>query len=455
MIKKSAVEMGVAAEALPPVPETHPNPVLLVEDFFARLCDCFGGGRRVVVLLDEYQFLLMGPNGEPVLDSLRPVHERGSGVHRLPNQGLDPMNRTGTQLGLRSVRVDFLKEAEVGRLVENPLSPLGVYVHPSARREMFTLAVGHPNFSAWLASGALNRLNLDHRNVVTVTHVTASASDILNHSSAFATSWFSNQNITASEAEIAIRLAKEDNSYTGLEHGQAGSRLGLTTEVARDLEAKRVVEFKAPNLRIRGRLLWEYLRGQVSIGEVPPAPSGSTDSVGLFVDLENLRPHKPANVSYYEFGKKLISYAATLGDLQSRWIAIASWNTGEDWDRVKADLYNAGFLIAQEPATLAPAAARRSGTRRTSFLTSTVYDELADKGLTRIVIVTGDGDFLMLVNALLDKWNVSVRLISGDQTSRARGYLALAGEKRAVAVANGLQPHEASFDTLLLSDLLS
>ena len=122
---------------------------------------------------------------------------------------------------------------------------------------------------------------------------------------------------------------------------------------------------------------------------------------------------------------------------------------------MKADLYNAGFLIAQEPATFSPRRREEKRDAANVVLTSTVYDELADKGLTRIVIVTGDGDFLMLVNALLDKWNVSVRLISGDQTSRARGYLALAGQKRAVAVANGLQPHEASFDTLLLSDLLS
>jgi hypothetical protein len=68
--------------------------------------------------------------------------------------------------------------------------------------------------------------------------------------------------------------------------------------------------------------------------------------------------------------------------------------------------------------------------------------------------VTGDGDFLMLVNSLLDKWNVSVRLISGDNQSRARAYVDLAGHKRAVAIANGLQPHETSFDTLLLSDIL-
>lgn len=453
-IKKSAIEAGAAAEMLP-VPETHPNPVLLVEEFFSRLSDCFGG-RRVVVLLDEYQFLLLGPNGEPVLDSLRPVHEHGQvGFIAFSNQGLDPMNKTGTQLGLRSIRVDFLKEAEVGRLVERPLSPLGVYVHPSARKEMFELAVGHPNFSAWLASGALDRLNLDHRNVVTVTDVAASASDILNRSSAFATSWFSNQNITPAEAEIAIRLAKEDDSYTGMEQSQAGSRLALTTEMARDLEAKRVVEFKAPNLRIRGRLLWEYLRGQVSIGEIPPAPSGSTESVGLFVDLENLRPHKPGSMSYYDFGKKLISYAATLGDLKSRWIAIASWNTGEDWIRVKADLHEAGFLIAQEPETFNPRRREEKRDAADIVLTATVYDDLLEQGLTRIVIVTGDGDFLMLVNTLLDKWNVSVRLISGNETSRASGYPALAAQKRAIAIANGLEPHDASFDTLLLSEILS
>ena len=453
MIKESAVRMGADAEALP-VPLTHPNPVLLVSEFFRRLSGCFGG-RRVVVLLDEYQFLLMGPNGEPVLDSLRPVHESGQvGFIAFSNQGLDPMNKTGSQLGLRSIRVDFLKEEEVRRLVENPLSALGVYVHPSAQREIFALAVGHPNFSAWLAKGALDRLNLDHRNVVTVTDVAASASDILNRPSSFATSWFSNQNITPAEAEMAIRLAKEDDSYTGMELAQAGSRLGLTTEVARDLDAKRVVEYKAPNLRIRGRLLWEYLRGQVSVGEVPPAPPGSTDSVGLFVDLENLRPHKPDGMSYYEFGKKLISYAATLGDLQSCYVAIASWNTGEDWSRVKADLFRAGFLVEQEPATFSP---RRNAEKRDAadiVLTRIVLENLLERGLTRIVIVTGDGDFLMLVNSLLDKWNVSVRLISGDNQSRARAYVDLAGHKRAVAIANGLQPHETSFDTLLLSDIL-
>ena len=455
-IKKSAVSMGVAVEALP-LPEIHPNPVLLIEDFFSRLADCFGGS-RVLVLLDEYQFLLWGPNGEPVLDSLRPIHEQGRvGFIAFSNQGLDPTNKTNSQLGLRSIRVNFLRPAEVARLVVKPLSEMGVHVHSSAQQQIFEQAAGHPNFSAWLARSALERLNLDHRNVITINDVEASAAEILLSSGAFDLSWFSKQNISATEAEISIRLAKEDNSYTGLELGQANTRLGLTTDVARDLEAKRVVEFRAepePNLRIRGRLLWEYLRRQVSVGRVPPPPSGSVDSVGLFVDLENLRPHKPPSMSYGELGRKLISYAAALGDLQARWMAIASWNTGEDWGRVKAELIDAGFLIAQEPSTFS--ARRREEKRDVAdfVLAGQVLDEVAELGLTRVVLVTGDGDMLILVNQLLEK-NVPVRLISGDNKSRAADYLALADQRRAAAVANGLQAHETDFDVLLVRDVLS
>jgi hypothetical protein len=453
-IKESAIAMGADAEALP-VPLTHPNPVLLVPDFFRRLSDCFGG-RRPVVLLDEYQHLLLGPNGQPVLDSLRPVHEGGQvGLIAFSNQGLDPMNMTFSQLGLRSIRVGFLREAEARRLVEDPLTPLGVYIHPSAHREIFALAAGHPNFSAWLAKGALDRLNLDHRNIVTVTDVATAASDILNQPSAFNASWFSTQNLTPAEEQMAIRLAKEDHSYSGLEIGQALSRLGLTTEVARDLEAKSVVEFNAPNLRIRGRLPWAYLRGQVSADEVPAAPPGSTDSVGLFVDLENLRPHKPEGMDYYEFGKKLISYAATLGDLKACYVVIASWNTGEDRTRVKADLLKAGFIVAQEPATFSPGRTAEKRNAADLVLASTVTDELAGQGLSRVVIASGDGDMLPLVNQLLEKRRVTVRMISSDDVSRPGAYLDLAAQRRAVAVARGLQPHEADFDVLLLSNILS
>jgi len=457
-IWRASVSAG-AAPAPRQVPDAHPNPALLVEDFFQQVGAAFGD-RPVVVMLDEFQFLLSGPNGEPVLDALRPIHESKAikvGFIAFANQGLDPMNKTTSQLGLRSLRVDFLRQPDVERFIGNPLAELGVIVHPSAHRYIYEQAAGHPNFSAWLARASLGRLNLDHRNVLTISDIDASVEEILLYSTAFRLSWFSKHNISTVEEDAAIRLAKADDGYSGLDVTQLDTRLEMTTAIAIDLEAKRVAEFRQkphPNLRIRGRLLWEFLRRQVSVGEVPPPPLGSADRVGLYVDLENLRPHKPSTMSYGELGRGLIAYAASLGDLKARYIAIASHNTGPDWARVQAELNAAGFVISHEPPEFSPQ--RRSEKRDIAdfLMVQHIPEEVRELGLTRVVLVTGDGDLLILVSKLL-KDNVFVRLVSGDSRSRSGDYLALADERRTAAARQGLQPHEADFDTLLLRDLLS
>ena len=451
-IKQAAVRAGADPAALP-LPDQHPNPMLLVDDFFDRLPGCFGG-RRVVVLIDEYQTMLF-PNAEPVLDSLRPVHERGRvGFIAFPNQGLDPVINTGSQLSLRSVRVDFLTEDETRRLVSQPLAPLGVRVHPSAQREIFEQAAGHPNFSAWLARDALTRLNLDHRNVLTVTDVDAAVANVLNSPGWFSQSWFSSRNLTDAEAEAAIQLAKADDAYVGVDLRDADKRLGLTTRLAIDLDNKHVVEFRPPNLRIRGRLLWAYLRSQLSVGRVPPPPPGTIDRVGLYVDLENLRPEKPAAVSYRELGRALKSYAATLGHLQAHWIVIARWNTGDNWSSVKNELQEEGFFFAHEPSTFSPT--RRDHKRDVAdhVLVAFVHDDVAEHSLNKVVIATGDGDMLTLVTQLIEK-GITVRLVAGHRRSLSADYLTLAEQQRDAAEADDRDPSEVAFDVVQLSDLLT
>jgi len=54
-------------------------------------------------------------------------------------------------------------------------------------------------------------------------------------------------------------------------------------------------------------------------------------------------------MSYTEFGRRLIAYAASLGDVRARWIAVASWNVQEDWHSVKSELHESGFLVIREP----------------------------------------------------------------------------------------------------------
>ena len=109
----------------PDVPAEHPNPLLLVEDFFGQLRAAFADRGRVVLLLDEFQ-VLIAPTAEPLLDSLRPVCERGVvGIILFANLAQDAMITMPGQLAVQSWRVDFLSEAETGDAVAGRWSRSG------------------------------------------------------------------------------------------------------------------------------------------------------------------------------------------------------------------------------------------------------------------------------------------------------------------------------------------
>lgn len=416
------------------VPNEHPNPTALVDAFFPALADAHSAAKPLVILLDEFQ-LLVHESAEPLLDALRPIYEAGVvGFVMFANQGHDLMIGTGSQLALTSRRVDFLSAEETGQLVREPLEWLGIRVSASAASWIFDYTGGHPNFTGKLLKGILENLNLQHRNIVTSTDVHSAAKQLLSSSAGmFNVSWFSGQNLSEDEQDTAIRFAKADLQGTGLTPQEARAH-NFSDPVLRDLEQKLVLKVADGRIGLHGRLLAEYLRERIGLLVPPqPAPGRFGHNVGLFVDLENLLPHRPDGMDGEVLGRRLLEFAARFGQVKCAWTAVAPWNV-PDWYRLKLEIERSGLFIDEVPAAL-----RRGGTSKANLadmqLNDQINEEVDDKALAVIVLGTGDKDYYAIIQKYLDR-GIAVHLLGG-QGSIAQVYSELADTRRRLAYAQG------------------
>lgn len=317
----------------PDVPADHPNPLMLVNGFFETLAAAFANRGRVVLLLDEFQ-VLIADAGEPLLDSLRPICERGLvGLIVFANQGQDIMINMPGQLALQSRRVDFLSETETADAVRVPLGLLGVTAPASTLRCVYEYTAGHPNFTMKLAKIGLATLNLEHRNVLSRNDIEDAAKEVLRSPGPFTTSWFSNKNLKPVEEDTAIKFAKIGDVGAGLAVDDQRLRQ-FDDAVLRNLDRKLVLQATAGRIRVRGRLLEEYLRGLIGGMAPPPPPVGITDRVGLFIDLENVVRHIAPGISFHDAGLAMQQFAAKFGEVKVRFAVAAPWNI-QDWHEVK------------------------------------------------------------------------------------------------------------------------
>lgn len=433
----------------PDIPADHPNPLLLVDGFFEQLQSAFADRGRVVLLLDEFQ-VLIAPAGEPLLDSMRPICERGLiGLVVFANQGQDVMINMPGQLAVQSRRVDFLSETETAEAVRGPLEPLGVTTPASTLRCLYEYTAGHPNFTMKLAKAGLAALNLEHRNVLSRNDIEDAAREVLRTSGLFATSWFSSKNLTTVEEDTAIKVAKIGDIGSGLAVDDERLRQFDDT-VLRNLDRKLVLQATAGRIRVRGRLLEEYLRGLIGEVAPPASPLGVSDQVGLFIDLENIIGHIPPSMSFYDAGLAMQQFAARFGELKVRFAVAAPWNI-QGWHEVKLGLESSGIRVSEVSRRL-----QQHGVSKANladmYLNDQINEEVDDKELTVIVIATGDKDFLGMIEKYFDR-GIQVRILGGSTSSTARLYTDLAKERRRHAYALGRL--ESDFHVSFLEELFT
>jgi hypothetical protein len=432
----------------PNIPTNHLNPLMLVDDFFDGLVAAFADRGRVVLLLDEFQVLIAAA-GEPLLDSLRPVCERAElGLIVFANQGQDLMINMPGQLALQSRRVDFLSATETADAVRAPLELLGVSSPPSTLSCLYDYTAGHPNFTMKLAKIGLATLNVEHRNVLSRNDIENAAKEVLRSSGLFTTSWFSNKNLTSAEEDAAIKFAKIGDVGIGI--AVEDDRLSeFDDNILRILDRKLVLQASGGRIKVRGRLLAEYLRGLIGGIKPPAPPAGATDRVGLFIDLENVVRHIPPGVSFHDAGLAMQQYAAKFGEVKVRFAVAAPWNI-QDWHEVKLGLESSGIRVSEVSSRL-----RERGVSKANladmYLNDQINEEVDDKELTTIVIATGDKDFLGMIEKYFDR-SIHVQMLGGAAGSTARLYTDLAKERRRHAYALGRL--ESDFDVAFLEDLL-
>jgi uncharacterized LabA/DUF88 family protein len=447
-VKRAANALHPEVDFSPEIPADHPNPLMLVEGFFDELRAAFVNHGQVVLLLDEFQ-VLIAEAGEPLLDSLRPICERGVvGLILFANQGQDVMINMPGQLAVTSRRVDFLSETETADAVRAPLESLGVTAPASTLRCVYEYTAGHPNFTMKLAKTGLAELNTEHRNVLSRNDIEDAAKEVLRSPGPFTTSWFSNKNLNPAEEDTAIKFAKIGNIGAGLAMDDERLRQ-FDDAVLRNLDRKLVLQASNGRIRVRGRLLEEYLRGLIGGMVPPPAPVGITDRVGLFIDLENVIRHIPAGVSFQDAGIAMQKFAAGFGEVKVRFAVAAPWNI-PDWHEVKLGLESSGVRVSEVSRRLQERGVRKENLAD-MYLNDQINEEVDDKELTTIVIATGDKDFLGMIEKYFDR-GVRVQLLGGTDDTTARLYSDLAKERRRHAFALGRL--ESDFDVAFLTDLL-
>ena len=448
-VRRAALEQYPDVTFAPDVPASHPNPLLLFEDFFEQLRESFADRGRVVLLLDEFQRLI-APAGEPLLDSLRLVCERGViGLVLFANLAQDAMITMPGQLAVQSMRVDFLSETETADAVCRSLAPLGVTIPASTLRCLYEYTAGHPNFTMKLAKFGLAALNLEHRNVMSRNDIEDAAKEVQRAPGQFATSWFSKKNLTPVEEDTAIKVAKIGEIGIGLAVDDERLR-EFDDTVLRNLDYKRVLQVIDGRIRVRGRLLEEYLRGLIGEVAPPAAPPGASARVGLFIDLENIIGHIPSSVSFHEAGLAMQKFAARFGELKVRFAVAAPWNI-QSWHEVKLGLESSGILVSEVSRRLQQRGVSKANLAD-MYLNDQINEEVDDKELTTIVIATGDKDFLGIIEKYLDR-GVQVRVLGGNTGSTARLYTDLAKERRTTAYALGRL--ESDFEVSFVEDLFA
>lgn len=262
----------------------------------------------------------------------------------------------------------------------------------------FALTAGNPHHLAALAIGALNRLNAERRVCITTQDLEFAADGIVINDRYFRTTIFSQTILLPEEREAAIRFAQVQKGRKSIPVSEATQL--LAAELLDDLREKGILQRYADDqIGVRGVLLARYLESRII--EAPPdkPERENVRKVGLFVDVENVRPHVPAGMSWESVGHALIRYAEQWGKVEPKWAALDPGNF----------LNPASVRYSLEKATInvtypdAPRTRENRTNRADAVLIRLITDEQSHVMPDVFVIFAGDHIYYETVKSLLEK----------------------------------------------------
>jgi hypothetical protein len=429
-ILRDARRQGLDTEGLMPIGVDNINPLAEVEPFFETLRGR-ARDKRLILLLDEFH-VMVGDKTSPLLDLLRRVYQDGLVWFILCGSVRhEPLRKSCLRSSLFPLMhrsVDFLPEEDVGRALRAPLKDFGVEVPDATVRSVYIQTAGNPYQVAKIAWHGVALLNSEHRNVMAPQDVDDIANRLAEDPANFTSSSFSPLILTPAEQDVAIRFSKVVGDMGLMPIEQALKDFG---DIMQDLEEKQIIKKDGGGLRIKGRLLGNFLRSRVVGQPPPPPPQGSHKKVGVFVDVENLLPDLPSKLSARDAATRLIRFAAQFGRVVCRW-ACAHQGNFRNPIGTRLEFEEAGFTFRPPQATLI-----RPGTSKkdlADFVLLRCIDEEFEHTQPDIyIIVSGDKGYYEKIDWLLGK-GLTVRVIghegiAGEKNSLFLGYRDLA-EKR-------------------------
>lgn len=411
---------------------TSNDPLITFEKFVEEI---YTGNqnKRVLILLDEFQ-LICHSNTVELLDLFRRLSNNGLVAFvlcGLLRPEIIRIQSSGSQFSFYPFAVDFLKYNAVQKLLLEPVAHIGLKFHSGAINLIFKLTSGHPFHISKIVQFCIDILNHEHRNLVVEDDINKAAQIISKDDYVFSISSFSDLVITPDEKNKVTAIAKEiENNEIGIPLTKAKNI--ASADVLTNLQQKFVIEIASGNIKIKGMMLWMYLKNRMISSEIEINSEERTSKrIGIFIDYENIAiPNENSNISVQNFLKKLTNYYSQMGRIVCKWAAAFDFKYEN-----KIEFQKAGFDI-KEDSSIQKWKNRDRDTA--DFILLEIISE--ETSLTRpeiFVIVAGDIDYFEKIK-LLNKQGYFVRLAGYKSRQHIKNrYFDYFEERKTVTLAEG------------------
>ncbi|OPZ83923.1 MAG: NYN domain protein [bacterium ADurb.Bin429] len=384
-----------------PVPPDHGNYLHAAETFFRAVAERLHP-TRMVLLLDEFH-LLVSHGTKPLLDLIRLVHQRDDAWFIMSGWKRPEIIREAcpeTELSLQPHAIDFLPMETVARVLREPMANSGIEIPDEAVERVQLQTAGNPYHVAKLAWLSVNRLNAQHRTIITPHDIDELAGLLARDEGNFGASSFSPLILNSDEQRAAMKFSRLlSGEQMVLPIAQAMEAIG--SQMLIQLEQKYLIEKCPGGVRLRGKMLTTYLQNRLNAPEGPPLQP-TAKSVGIFVDVENIVSMIPSGVSHQDAWKNLLVYAEGFGRVVAHW-ACADPRNLADPERVRLDLETAGFDVSFPSSEYLAAVRERRKEEADFLLIERISDEQEHTDPDIFIIVAGDRDYYPRISSLLDR----------------------------------------------------